>query len=214
MSARSFLSSISIRLIVSIWLSMRLLSGTRFTCKPLFNIFGTEGASASVLFTFPSARREIVLGKNLALFAALSAVHIVAAVVLCGLARKLHLVVAVLVWMELAAAIFTACGNLVSVYFPVRVVVRGWKVQRQSSSRGVIQGLVTLALGAFSSFLALPVLGAIVVPTYWASSLWFVLTLPVAVAYVWFLYRTSLRLTEPALLKREVELAEALKGEE
>jgi ABC-2 type transport system permease protein len=117
---------------------LMLWGGTAFVlmmeCQGLFNIFGTEGAAASVLFTFPSARREIVLGKDIALFAALSAVHVVVAAVLCGLAGKLHLAVAVLVWMELAAVTLISCGNLVSVFFPVRVVVRGWKIQRQSSS--------------------------------------------------------------------------------
>jgi len=183
-------------------------------CQALFNIFGTEGAAASVLFTFPSARREIVLGKNIALFAALSVVHVVAAAVLCGLAGKLHLVAAVLVWMELAAVILISCGNLVSVFFPVRVVVRGWKVQRKSSSRGVIQGLVTFAALGIANCLAAPVLAAVVVPMYWVSSLWFVVTIPIAAAYVWFLYQTSLRLTEAALLRREIEVAEALRPED
>jgi ABC-2 type transport system permease protein len=197
---------------------LMLWGGTAFVlmmeCQMLFNIFGTEGAAASVLFTFPSERREIVLGKNIALFAAVSAAHVVAAVVLCGLAQKLHLVAAVLVWMELGAAVLIACGNLVSVFFPVRVVVRGWKIQRQSSSRGIIQGLVSMGTLMVANCLAAPALAAVVVPTYWVSSLWFVLTIPIAVAYVWLLYRISLHLTEAALLRREIEVAEALGREE
>jgi hypothetical protein len=49
---------------------------------------------------------------------------------------------------------------------------------------------------------------------YWVSSLWFVVTIPIAVAYVWFLHQISLRLTEAALLKREIEMAEVLGREE
>jgi ABC-2 type transport system permease protein len=195
-----------------------LWGGTAFVlmmeCQALFNIFGTEGAAASVLFTFPSARREIVLGKNVALFAAVSAAHVVVAVVLCGLAGKLHLVAAVLVWMELASVVLISCGNLISVFFPIRVVVRGWRIQRQSSSRGVIQGLLAFAALGVSNCLAAPVLAAVVVPVYWASPLWFVLTIPIAVAYVWFLYQMSLRLTEAALLRREIEVAEVLGRED
>ena len=193
---------------------LMLWGGTVFVlmmeCQMLFNIFGTEGAAASVLFTFPSARREIVVGKNLALFAAVSAAHVVVAVVLCGLAQKLHLVAAVLVWMGLAAVVLISCGNLVSVFFPIRVVVRGWKIQRQSSSRGIIQGLVSMGTLMVANCLAAPALAAVVVPTYWVSSLWFVVTIPIAVAYVWLLYQISLRLTEAALLRRESEVAAAL----
>lgn len=197
---------------------LMLWGGTAFVlmmeCQALFNMFGTEGAAASVLFTFPSARREIVLGKNIALFVAFSAVHVVAAVILCGLARKLYLVAAVLVWMELASVVLISCGNLASVFFPIRVVVRGWKIQRQSSSRGVVQGLLAFAAWGVSNCLAAPVLAAVVVPTYWVSPLWFVVTIPMAVAYVWFLHQTSLRLTETALLRREIEVAEVLGRED
>jgi hypothetical protein len=195
-----------------------LWGGTAFVlmmeCQALFNMFGTEGAAAWVLFTFPSARREMLLGKNIALFVAFSAVHVVAAVVLCGLARKLYLVAAVLVWMELASVVLISCGNLVSVFFPVRVVVRGWKIQRQSSSRGVIQGLVLFAALGIANCLAAPALAAVVVPMYWVSPLWYVVTIPMAVAYVWFLYQASLRLAESALLRREIEMAEALGRED
>jgi ABC-2 type transport system permease protein len=195
-----------------------LWGGTAFVlmteCQWLFNIFGTEGASASVLFMFPSARREIVLGKNAALFVALSAVHVVAAGVLCALVRKLHLVAGLVVWMELAAVILISCGNVVSVFFPARVVVRGWKIQRRSSSRGVTEGLLSLGALGIANCLAAPVLAAVVVPVYWVSALWLVVTIPAAIAYAWVLYRISLRLTEAALLRREIEVAEVLRQEE
>jgi len=118
------------------------------------------------------------------------------------------------VWMELASVVLISCGNLISVFFPIRVVVRGWRIQRQSSSRGAIQGLLAFAALGVSNCLAAPALAAVVVPTYWVSPLWFVLTIPIAVAYVWFLYQISLRLTETALLRREIEVAEVLGRED
>ncbi len=183
-------------------------------CQVLFNIFGTEGPAASVLFMFPSARREIVIGKNGAAFAALSGVHLAAAVILCGVARKLQLGAVVFVWMELATVIFMCCGNLVSVFFPVRLVVRGWMIRQQSATRGVTTGLVALAAMGIAGCLALPALAAVVVPTYWANSLWLAVTIPAAVAYAWILYRISLDLTEAALVKREIEIGEALRQQD
>jgi hypothetical protein len=197
---------------------LMLWGGTAFILMTesgwLFNIFGTEGRSASVLFMFPSARREIVLGKNIALFVALSAVNIAAAGALCAVVGKLHLAAGLMVWMELAAVILISCGNLVSVFFPARVVMRGWKIQRQSSSRGVVQGFLSLGTLGIANCLAAPALAAVVVPVYWVSPLWFVFTIPIAVAYVWLLYQISLRLTEAALLRREIEVAEALGRED
>lgn len=183
-------------------------------CQILFNILGTEGPAAGGLFMFPSSRREMVIGKNAAFFAALSGVNFAVAVIMCALARELHLAPGVFVWMELATVMFIACGNPVSVYFPVRVVVKGWGVRRQSASRGMIQGLIYMAALGAAGCLTLPVLAAVVVPTYWISSFWLAVTIPVAVVYASLCYLVSLRVTGAGLLRREVEIAEALRREE
>ncbi len=183
-------------------------------CQILFNILGTEGPAAGGLFMFPSSRREMVIGKNAAFFAALSGANFAVAAIMCALARELHLALGVFVWMELATVMLISCGNPVSVYFPVRVVVKGWGVRRQSASRGITQGLIYMAALGAAGCLTLPVLAAVVVPTYWISSFWLAVTIPVAVAYASLCYLVSLRVTEAGLLRREVEIAEVLRREE
>jgi ABC-2 type transport system permease protein len=178
------------------------------------NIFGTEGNAASLLFLFPGDRKHILMGKNLALFAALSAVNAGLAVLLTALARQLHLLPLVLLWMELATVMFIAGGNLVSVYLPYRVVMRGWRIQRGSASTSFLYGLAHMATSLAIALVALPVLGAILVPTYWAPPIWLVLTLPVAAAYTAFAYLLSLHLAEQAVQRREPEIAERLAREE
>jgi ABC-2 type transport system permease protein len=178
------------------------------------NIFGTEGNAASLLFLFPGDRKHILMGKNLALFAALSAVNAGLAVLLTALARQLHLLPLVLLWMELATVMFIAGGNLVSVYLPYRVVMRGWRIQRGSASTSLFYGLAHMATSLAIALVALPVLGAILVPTYWAPAIWLVLTLPVAAAYTAFAYLLSLHLAEQAVQRREPEIAERLAREE
>jgi ABC-2 type transport system permease protein len=177
------------------------------------NAFGADGAAAAVLFLFPSPRRHILIGKNLVLFAALSVVDLVFVVALCALARQLRLLPEVLAWTALASVVFVACGNLVSVYFPVRVVIRGWVVRR-SSSIGFAQLATYFVVVLIVGMLALPVLASVIVPTYWVHPFWLALTIPVSIAYVCSLYMFSLHLAERALLEREASIVGKLRQEE
>lgn len=177
------------------------------------NSFGPEGAAVGTLLLFPCPRRQIFIGKNLALFAALSVVNAVFALAVCALARELRLLPHVLAWTALASVIFVACGNIVSVYFPVRVVMRGWVLRRSSSvSLAQVAGhmVVVLVVG----LLVLPVLAAVALPIYWLGALWLLATIPMSLAYVCCLYFVSLLLAESALLAREPEVLAALKPEE
>jgi ABC-2 type transport system permease protein len=178
------------------------------------NVFGTEGSAASLLFLFPGSRRHMLMGKNLALFTALSGVNGALAVALTALAKQLHLLPQVFVWMELTTVMFIAGGNLVSVYLPYRVVMRGWRIQRGSASTSLLYGLAHMATSLVIALLSLPVLAAIVVPTYWAGPSWLLLTVPLAGAYTAFAYLLSLRLGEQAVQRREPEIAEKLAREE
>jgi hypothetical protein len=119
----------------------------------------------------------------------------------------------VLAWTALASVVFVACGNIVSVYFPVRVVMRGW-VLRRSSSVGFAQLAAHLVVVLVVGLLALPVLAAVVMPIYWLGALWLLVTIPVSLGYVCCLYFVSLLVAESALLAREPEVLAALKPEE
>ena len=180
----------------------------------LFNSFGTEGAAATLLFLFPSSRRQILIGKNLTLFAALSAVNLLLMLMLAALAGALETFGPLFAWMELATIVFIAVGNLTSIWFPVRVVLRGWRIRQQSASRGCGYGFLYLALAAAAYALLVPVLAALLLPSFWVSPAWYALTLPLAVAYAAGLYTLSLRLAAPLLLQRELILVERLGQEE
>jgi ABC-2 type transport system permease protein len=180
----------------------------------LFNIFGTDGAAATVLFLFPSSRRQVLLGKNLTLFAALSLVNVVLVVILVSLGNVPALIGPLFCWVELALLILVAVGNLVSIYLPVRVVLQGWRIQQQSVSRGCAFGFIRLALFGVAFALSLPVLAALLLPTFWVSPGWYAVSVPVAIAYSAGMYLLSLRLAEPLLLQRERNMLEQLGQEE
>lgn len=173
-----------------------------------FNMFGTEGGAATMLFLFPSSRRQVLIGKNLTLFAALSVVNLAFMVILCALAGAAHMFAPLFCWMELATAVFIAVGNLTSIYLPYRVVMRGMRTQQQTAGRGCGYGFIYLGVSLLAFALLLPVLAALVLPTFWITPIWFALTIPLAVAYVIALYALSLHLAEPLLLQREADIIE------
>jgi hypothetical protein len=62
--------------------------------------------------------------------------------------------------------------------------------------------------------LLLPVLAAILLPTFWVSPAWYALAIPLAAAYAAGLYALSLHLAAPLLLEREPILIARLSAEE
>jgi ABC-2 type transport system permease protein len=169
----------------------------------LFNLFGTDGAAAAVLFLYPSSRRQMLIGKNLTLFAALSVVNLTLVLILTAFGGALAMFGPLFCWMELALAVFVAIGNVVSIWFPVRVVLQGWRIRQQSASRGCGYSFLYLGVAVLAFLLLLPVLGALLTPTFWVEPVWYALSIPVAIAYAAGLYLLSLRLAEPLLLERE-----------
>jgi ABC-2 type transport system permease protein len=180
----------------------------------LFNIFGTEGGAATVLFLFPGSRRQILLGKNLTLFVALSAVNLVFMAILAVLADALQMFGPLFCWMELAIVVFIAVGNLTSIWIPFRAVARGWRIQQQKASTGCGYGFLYMLVTGIAGGLLLPLLVAILLPTFWLEPVWFALTVPLSIAYAGGIYLASLWFAEPLLLRREREIIARVAQEE
>lgn len=175
-----------------------------------FNSFGVEGAAAATLLLFPSPRRQIIIGKNLAYFLALSAANGLVALAGAALMRQLAILPQLFVWSELALIILIAGGNLSSVWFPAPIIMRRG-VPRPKVSLSFAQMLLGGITFFVTGLIGLPVLAAAVVPTYWVSRFWLLVTLPVAAVYAGFAYALSLHLAEGLLLRREPELIDKLK---
>ncbi|HLV79797.1 MAG TPA: hypothetical protein VKT32_05920, partial [Chthonomonadaceae bacterium] len=184
-----------------IMMSLPLLIEMQLVC----NLFGTEGSAASLLFLFPCSRRQILIGKNLALFVTLSTINIVFMAVLAGIAGVLDFAGLLVCWIELALLIFLAIGNVVSIYFPLRLVMRGWRMRANSASRGCGYFFIYWGVMMAALVILLPVLGALAIPSFWPgiSPLWLAVSIPLAVAYAAGLYALSLHLAGPLLQARE-----------
>ena len=102
----------------------------------LFNIWAGEGAAITLLFSLPTPRRALLLGKNVAhgtLLLGVCGVGLVAAAALSGHWEALPAAGA---WVVLAAPLLLAAGNLVSIRFPHRMLVRGQRWQRGGVAAG------------------------------------------------------------------------------
>ncbi len=109
-------------------------------------------------------------------------------------------------WMELAILVCMAMGNLVSIYFPYRMVMRGWRVRQQSASRGCGYSLIYLMLMFVAFIILIPVVAALAVPIFWVGSFWLLVTIPLAILYAGGLYWFSVVQAEPLLRQRELEI--------
>lgn len=181
-----------------------LLTEMQLVC----NVFGTEGGAAALLFLFPCSRREILIGKNLAIFFALSIINLVYVLVTTALCHVLPWYGLLFFWMEMAILVCISLGNIASIYFPYRMVMRGWRIRQQSATRGCGYSLIYLVIMFVGFLLMIPVLAALVLPTLtpWIAPEWLLLTVPLAIAYAGGLYLFSLAQAEPLLMEREVEI--------
>ncbi len=180
----------------------------------LFNQWGGEGAAITALFSLPMPRRALLLGKNVAhgaLLLGVCALGLTAAAALGHAWAALPLVGASVL---LAVPPLLAAGNLVSIRFPHRMLVRGqqWgRGGRASAADGTGSGcaysfLYATAYGATLVTL-LPVLAAVLLPgTFGIPALWRALTLPLAAVYSVVLYLILLRQAETWLLTQEPEI--------
>lgn len=180
----------------------------------LFNMWGNEGGAAPVLFGFPGARRQMLVGKNLTLFTALFAINAVFLLILCTAAGALAQFGVLFGAAALALVVLLALGNLVSIWFPYRVVLKGWRIRQPSAGRGFSYGLLYLGITLGAATLLLPVAAAFVVPAFFVHGVWFAATIPVAVFYAAGLYMLSLQIAAPLLMQRELPLLEKLTEEE
>ncbi len=181
----------------------------------LFNIFGGEGAAVTVLFSFPTRRRDILLGKNGAHGAVLLLVAALGLTSAAALTHQWQALPAAAALVVLAAPVLLAVGNLVSIRLPHRVLVRGQRWSRgglASASGGLGEGCgyaflyLAAYLGAFAA--VVPCVAAVLLPGRFGISLaWYALSLPLALAYALVLYAMLLGQAETWLQAREPEIA-------
>jgi ABC-2 type transport system permease protein len=203
-------------------ISFRILGILLLASLPLvFNIFGGEGAAITVLFSFPTPRRYLFLGKNLVHAGVLAVLCTVGILVGCYFTGSMALAGLGILEMAVVLPVVLAAGNLISVRFPYRMVVRGqrWgpggRVSLGSTGPGAGAGCgyaFIYALCYLATFAALlPAVIAVALPILLdAGALWVFVGLLAAVAYALGLYTACLYMAVAYLPSREVAIIERL----
>lgn len=175
------------------------------------NAFGFEGNAVGTLFLFPTPRRVVLAGKNLAFYVALMAAYVPGLVILAAVTRQWTQLPLALVATATVLALSLAVGNLVSIYGPYRLPSKR-KNPLASASRGPgCLGFVLMFVGYLAvAVLAIPLGAALGLPMLLHAPLWYALAAPAAGAYAWWIYRVLLDAAAARLLAREPEIAEAV----
>lgn len=205
-----------------LWLPF-LISGILLlaSLQLVFNIFGGEGPAITMLFSFPTPRRYLFLGKNIAHGIVVLAICVLGILLAGYLTHSLAVAPLALIWVVVALPVVLAAGNLVSIRFPHRMVVRGqrWGRANQVSFGGAGAGTGAGCGYAFvylacylSTFVALiPALAGVAIPAVFdLGAFWHIVGLLVAVAYALALYLVCLYMASNWILSREAAIIERL----
>ena len=167
------------------------------------NVFGTEGGAITLLFLTPCARRDILLAKNLAYFLVISLLNLLYALLIAGVSGQWSRLPLSYGWTLISLLVFLALGNFTSIYAPYRLVVNGWRVRRQSASKGFAYTMLYFVIMLIAFILLLPVLAAFYLPIYLQSPAWFALGVPLSALYAGALYVASIFGASRLLPERE-----------
>ncbi len=170
----------------------------------LTNLFGLDGAAVRNLLWFPTPRRHVFLGKNLAylvLFGPFNALVLVLLAVFTGSPGRIPSALAA---HFSALLVVMALGNLASVYFPMPFLAPGQRVARRDEN-GCLLMMARGLLYLLTFVLLAPVLAASVL---FEGKTWAIAVAILGLAYAAGLYAAGLRMSERALLKREEALAD------
>jgi len=179
------------------------------------NVFGIDREGLRLLFTSPCNREEILLGKNVAGILVAVFTTSAATIVAGFITHAPHIAVLSLPIVVAGAIIFAAFGNLVSIYFPMRVARRTENPFASSSGRGCMVGLISLASFFVTGIAASPIIAGVVLPGVLRAPWAYVLTVPGSLVYALGIYLLLLKkVASPALMAREpIILEECLTSE-
>lgn len=175
------------------------------------NIFARDRSGIGLLFTLPTRRMDIIVGKNLANMVFATAGNLILCAVAAWLVHRPALFPAAVIAGQSLALVCVAAGNILSVYHPYPLPERGQNPYGTRSSGFTFFGCFGFILMiAAAVCLSLPVAGAFVVPLLLRESAWLWLSIPAAVVYAVFVWWLMTRAAANGLSNREPEVLAAL----
>ena len=175
----------------------------------LFNIFGFDREGLRLLFLLPCRRGTILLGKNLPAIAVNWLAVVLASLVVGLITHAAAYALAFAPFFLAMVLIVASAGNLVSIYFPVRVSRGRESPFGQSAEAGCLTGAVRLG-SVFASMVACaPVLAGAVLPLALQRPIWLAPAALAALLYGGGVYLGLLRVAIAGLEEREPAIVES-----
>ena len=174
------------------------------------NAFGLEREGVQTLFLFPVRPLDILRGKNLAV----ASVAVTLAVLMTALVAALGGVWAetpiALGYAIAAILVVLGCGNLISVFLPMRVRrMRMGQGNFASSGNGCLRTILMVFATQATYLVLAPVAAALLLPLILGHSGWLVISLPASIVYALIFYEVVTRIAAAQLLKRAPEILKA-----
>jgi hypothetical protein len=185
-----------------------------------FNVFGGEASAITVLLTMPTRRLQFLQAKNIAYLPISLLIASVGAIAGAVIMHGFSLLPIVAAWIVMVILVMMGTGNLVSVRFPHRIVIRGqrWRSGGNVAFGGGASGCgyaLLYMLCYFAMFAALiPVAAAVLLPIAFDHDEIEPVTLLMAGVYSAGFYVLATRWAARILDRREPEMVAALAPEE
>lgn len=174
------------------------------------NAFGLEREGLQTLFLFPVKPLDILRGKNLAVAVVSGSIAAALTLVVAAIGGGWSNVPIALGYSLAAILVLIGCGNLVSVFIPMRVRrMRMGQGSFASSENGCLRTVLMVFAMQATYALLLPVAVALVLPLMLSHSEWLVVTLPASFVYAIVFYELATRLAASQLLKRAPDILRA-----
>ncbi len=189
------------------------------TTQLVFNIFGGDGSAITVLLTFPTPRLRLILAKNLAYAPVLIALGVVGAAASALLLHAADRLVLELAWVLAATLVIVGVGNLVSVRFPTRMIVRGQRFKSGGNvayggARGCAYAYLQTACYFGALAMLIPAAAAFILPPAFGDNKLLWAMVPLALIYAGIIYWIATQWAASLLARREPDLIAALVSDE
>jgi ABC-2 type transport system permease protein len=174
------------------------------------NAFGLEREGLQTLFLFPVKPLDILRGKNLAVAVVAGSVSALMTVLVAALGGAWSNVPLALGYGIAAILVLLGCGNLISVFIPMRVRrMRMGQGNFAASGNGCLRTLLMFVATMATYALLAPVVAALLLPLILSHSEWLVITLPASVLYAIVFYEVVTRIAASQLLMRAPDILQA-----
>jgi hypothetical protein len=174
------------------------------------NAFGLEREGLQTLFLFPVRPLDILRGKNLAVGAVAGSVSVLMTVLVAALGGAWSNVPLALGYAVAAILVLLGCGNLISVFIPMRVRrMRMGQGNFAASGNGCLRTILMIFATMTTYALLAPVALALLLPLILSHPEWLIGTLPGSILYAVVFYELVTRLAASQLLKRAPDILKA-----